>query len=54
MFPQAASEGLAYMQSRVGGSGGLVAVDVFGRWSFAGPVSSDNLVHCYLNFSIEI
>ena len=39
------------MQSRVGGSGGLVAVDVFGRWSFAGPVSPDNLVHCYLNFS---
>jgi len=30
---KAASEGLAYMQSRVGGSGGLVAVDVFGRWS---------------------
>merc|ERR1712192_302688 len=28
---QAGCEGLAYMQSRVGGSGGLVAVDVSGR-----------------------
>ena len=30
--PQAGREGLAYMQNRVGGSGGLVAVDVSGRW----------------------
>jgi len=30
---KAGREGLAYMQNRVGGSGGLVAVDVSGRWA---------------------